>query len=83
MITFNTTSNNGLAVESAFEELQNKAEELCSAIDDMKAMDIDNESWEFLDKLWNDCMEITDRDTKVVGSYDESEMYVAVVGAQI
>lgn len=66
MIKFNTELINGLAVMSALEELQDAAENMAHAIDDMKSLGIDDNSWEFLDKMWNDCMEICDKDTEVI-----------------
>lgn len=56
---------NGLAVDAAFEKLQNCAEAMAHAIDDMKGCELDDASYEFLDKLWNDCMNINSIDTTV------------------
>lgn len=75
MITFKSDAF-GLAVTTALEELQEAAENMTTAIDNMKGMDIDLESWEFLDKLWQGCMEICDRDTCIEGSSIDPEMFV-------
>lgn len=75
MITFKTDMYS-YAVTTALEELQEAAENMATAIDNMKGMDIDLESWEFLDKLWQGCMEICDRDTGIEGSCIDPSMFV-------